>query len=358
MFTFTNVIHIIIIFQGVLLALYILASNPKKNKADQFLALIIGTMALQVLGLFLANRGIGQSFFQSANCAYGFLYGPLLLLYIKHLTQRHFVFSSKQLLHLLPFFGMCIGILVTEGSLCQSEIYLVYVVHILTYVFLCFLEVSRYKQVVRDNYSRLEWLNLGWLYWVFVVFCLIVLVDIAQLVIFFVGYDSFLLENSVFILMLIAINLLYFYGFTASRKPFGYSQDDLDFSAALSSRKRINTTLDENQKLIEKLENHIKNEEPYKNFNLTIATLADEIAIPKRKLSELINDHYDQNFVDFINTFRISKAKERFMNPTDQNETILEVLYEVGFNSKSSFNSAFKKKTGITPSEFKSKFKP
>ncbi|MEM9143868.1 MAG: helix-turn-helix domain-containing protein, partial [Bacteroidota bacterium] len=116
-------------------------------------------------------------------------------------------------------------------------------------------------------------------------------------------------------------------------------------------------TLAENKELITKLEDYMHTHESFRNPDLTIATLAEEIDIPKRKLSELINDHYDQNFVDFINTYRINTAKERFMDSKNHNQTILEVLYEVGFNSKSSFNTAFKKKTGSTPSEFKSKFK-
>ncbi|WP_425234450.1 helix-turn-helix domain-containing protein [Ulvibacterium sp.] len=212
---------------------------------------------------------------------------------------------------------------------------------------------------MKTNYSQLESLNVGWLHGVFVVFCLIVLTDIAQFIAFFLGLNTYFLENAVFLLMLVTINLLYFYGFTSSRKPFGYSKEDLLFTTALTltSRKRINTTLEENKKLIAKLEGHMLTHESFKNYDLTIATLAQEIDIPKRRLSELINDHYDQNFVDFINTYRINSAKERFMSPKSQTETILEVLYEVGFNSKSSFNTAFKKKTGITPSEFKSKYK-
>ena len=57
--------------------------------------------------------------------------------------------------------------------------------------------------------------------------------------------------------------------------------------------------------------------------------------------------------MDFINTYRIEKAKERLLHPKDEKETILEVMYEVGFNSKSSFNTVFKKKTGLTPSQYK-----
>ncbi len=356
MFSFTNVIHIIIIFQGTLLAIYILVSNNKKSKGDFLLATIIGTLTVQILGLFFVYRGVIPDLFQAINCVYGFVYGPLLFFYIKSITQKQIVFSKTDLLHFSPFIAICFGIWFTKGKICSPEIYIGYVVHVLIYIFLCFMQVKRYKQVIKDNYSQLEWLNVGWLHGVFVIFCFIVLTDIAQFVAFFLDLNTYFLENAVYLLMLIAINLLYFYGFTSSRKPFGYSKEDLLFTTTLTSRKRINTALKENKRLIDLLEGHMSTNEPFKNYNLTIAALADEIDIPKRKLSELINDYYDQNFVDFINTYRINSAKERLMNPKNPGETILEVLYEVGFNSKSSFNTAFKKKTGITPSEFKSKF--
>ncbi|MEM9647883.1 MAG: helix-turn-helix domain-containing protein [Bacteroidota bacterium] len=355
MFSFTNVLHIIIIFQGVLLALYILVSNTRKSKSDLFLAFIIGTMAIQVLGLFMANRGVASDFFQSINCIYGFLYGPLLLYYNKHMVQRHFAITVKDALHLIPFLIFCIGLIASNGSICRPEVFIGYAVHILFYILLCLRELRRHKRVMKDSYSGLEWLNLNWLHWVFVVFCLIVLVDIGQFIAFLAGINTYYLENTVFLLMMLAINLLYFHGFTTSRKPFGYNKDDLEFSASLTSRKRIDMELEENIKLISQLEKYMMENEPFKKFDLTIAMLADEIGIPKRRLSELINDHYAQNFVDFINTYRIDSAKKKLMNPVDSRETILEVLYAVGFNSKSSFNTAFKTKTGLTPSQFKAR---
>jgi len=218
------------------------------------------------------------------------------------------------------------------------------------------LEIRRYKKVVKDNYSRLEWLNLDWLQWTFLMFSLIVLVDVIQFVLFFLNFDSIPTENVVYLFILAAINILYFKGFLSSRELTGMNEEDLELSSSIATRKRLNTTLEENQTRIERLDKHLSESGTYKNSNLTIAILARELGIPKRTLSELINDHYDQNFVDFINTHRINNAKKILMNPADPNQTILEVLYEVGFNSKSSFNTAFKKKTGLTPSEFKSKY--
>src|SRR6185503_2829883 len=60
-----------------------------------------------------------------------------------------------------------------------------------------------------------------------------------------------------------------------------------------------------------------------------------------------------QNFFDFINRFRIDEAKLMLTNPKDRKITVLEVLYQVGFNSKSSFNTLFKKYTGLTPTAFR-----
>ena len=77
--------------------------------------------------------------------------------------------------------------------------------------------------------------------------------------------------------------------------------------------------------------------------------------IKTKDLSILINHNLNQHFFDFVNGYRIRKAMEILQNPKKSELTILEILYEVGFNSKSSFNTAFKKHTGITPTEFRKK---
>jgi AraC-like DNA-binding protein len=67
----------------------------------------------------------------------------------------------------------------------------------------------------------------------------------------------------------------------------------------------------------------------------------------------VINDLTGKNFFEFINHYRIEEAKRMLTNPKDKKITVLEVMYQSGFNSKSSFNTLFKKQTGLTPVEFK-----
>ena len=71
------------------------------------------------------------------------------------------------------------------------------------------------------------------------------------------------------------------------------------------------------------------------------------------KVSNLLNTGFHKNYNDFINEYRIEKAKEILSDASKNKVTVLEILYEVGFNSKSSFNTAFKKHTNQTPTEFR-----
>lgn len=151
------------------------------------------------------------------------------------------------------------------------------------------------------------------------------------------------------------INILYFKGFRSTNPPLRVESEDLSFSESISRKNRIKRTPEEVEFLKDKLKHHLESNQSYMNSDLTIGVLSSELNIKKRVLSELINDHYDQNFIDFINDYRIEAAKNKLINSEDVKLTIQEVMYDVGFNSKSSFYTVFKKKTGLTPSEYKSK---
>jgi AraC-like DNA-binding protein len=97
----------------------------------------------------------------------------------------------------------------------------------------------------------------------------------------------------------------------------------------------------------------MQDEKPFLEPELTLQQLAARLSLKPKMLSLVINEKLGRNFFDFINHYRIEEAKRMLTNPEDKKITILEVLYEVGFNSKSSFNTLFKKYTGLTPSAFK-----
>lgn len=125
----------------------------------------------------------------------------------------------------------------------------------------------------------------------------------------------------------------------------------------VSEEKRENSLLIDNEKKYNedllKLKKYMDENKPFLNPLLTIQNISDDIEIPIRDLSLLINHKLNQHFYDFVNTYRIEEAMIILKNTTKNKLTILEILYDVGFNSKSSFNTAFKKQTGTTPTNFR-----
>lgn len=104
----------------------------------------------------------------------------------------------------------------------------------------------------------------------------------------------------------------------------------------------------------ERVRTHIVENQRYLDPNFQLELLAAEVAMSPSHLSKLINTYSDFNFSDFINSFRVSRSKILLKDLTFSNYTIVAIGLECGFNSRSTFYSAFKKFTTQTPSEFKS----
>jgi AraC-like DNA-binding protein len=102
-----------------------------------------------------------------------------------------------------------------------------------------------------------------------------------------------------------------------------------------------------------KLKNLMEEKKPHLDTFLNINQLARRLNIQPRHLSQILNESLHQNFYDFVNSYRIEEAKKMLLDSSNEKTTVLEVLLDVGFNSKSAFNRTFKKNTGLTPSQFK-----
>jgi AraC-like DNA-binding protein len=101
-----------------------------------------------------------------------------------------------------------------------------------------------------------------------------------------------------------------------------------------------------------KLNEHIKSDRPYLDTSITLKKLALDLDIPMRHLSQVINQRHGMSFFDFMNAFRVAHFQDLAALPENRETTVLGLMYEAGFQSKSSFNKAFKKSTGTTPTQF------
>jgi AraC-like DNA-binding protein len=128
----------------------------------------------------------------------------------------------------------------------------------------------------------------------------------------------------------------------------------LQLTKSFVDTPEIENITDETQSIqIEQLKKFMLEKEPFLEPSLTIQELADQVKIPVRDLSVLINHHINQHFFDFVNEYRIKKAMTILKDPAKKELTVSEIFYEVGFNSKSSFHASFKKYTNLTPTGFR-----
>ena len=97
----------------------------------------------------------------------------------------------------------------------------------------------------------------------------------------------------------------------------------------------------------------MQNDKPYLKSNLSLSDLALLNGVSAHNLSEVINTKLNKSFYDFINQYRVDEVKKMLNDVKYENYSLLSIGFEAGFNSKTSFNTIFKKFTGTTPSEYK-----
>ncbi|MBN2892674.1 MAG: tetratricopeptide repeat protein [Bacteroidales bacterium] len=142
------------------------------------------------------------------------------------------------------------------------------------------------------------------------------------------------------------------------------AKSDIEKEKAIQKNKENNekiipkysdTNLNEEQKkeLIDNVIILMEEEKYYMNEQFTINDFAKELHTNRNYLSQIINEHFNTNFNNFVNEFRVKEARKMLLNPEFQNYTIEGIAKSVGFHSKATFNTAFKKFTGVTPSFFK-----
>jgi adenylate cyclase len=118
-----------------------------------------------------------------------------------------------------------------------------------------------------------------------------------------------------------------------------------------SRRKYKKSLLDKAdlKKYKHQLEQLMAGEKPYLDPDLTLRSLADMLDLPPNYLSQLLNEGFDQNFAEYINSYRLETFQASAADPANAHLTLLGLAYESGFNSKTVFNSFFKKTKGLTP---------
>ncbi|MCH2044473.1 MAG: helix-turn-helix domain-containing protein [Saprospiraceae bacterium] len=142
------------------------------------------------------------------------------------------------------------------------------------------------------------------------------------------------------------------YRFQDLIKPVFPSQSSLDTDTieipkVIPQKKLLSAA--ESKEILSNLENGMLKEKWYQDSTLSLRRLAKKLGINPNKLSWLINQQIRQNFNEYINSYRLRMFQEKALDPKNAQLTLLSLAHESGFNSKSVFNTFFKKKVGTTP---------
>lgn len=290
------------------------------------------------------------------------LYGPFIYFFSLHLKSRKWSWTLPRLLHIVPFIifellvvifhanttaADMVAILGSIRNLDQDFVILVGIVpffmHVLTYVILARKTLVNHREELQQYYSSID------LEWAFQVIQMVVIIFLISFLSSIVQYSGSKNIFSVLLLSLIIISVV-----LTSRLLLKAMSRPL-FQTVTRSVPGNELSIREMEVVKEKITRIFSEKKLFTNPELTLKDLAGEINVSDRTVSQVINKLLNKNFYDFVNDYRIREACQIFDTSMDPRLTVLEVLYQVGFNSKSSFNTQFKKKTGLTPSEYKAR---
>ena len=344
-----DVIPIIIAFQCILFAIVLFTDSGPKMISNRYLAVFLIMLGLQFTAITIGSFNSKIPFIEITMCAYGFAYGPLLFLYSNSLIYKSFQFRINHLLHFTPFIAIIL-ITIFGYSSC-GKIGIIMYISLTTYTILAIIKIVSYRNILKKTHSFMGRVNLVWLQWTFIIFCCALILDIFDHI--FLSVDIYAGISSVHLTILILINWIFYKGLKQPQLFLGISELEQEIFKETHKKTSYDFPDSDEQEELEKIQKYMEDTEIYTDFDLNLKDLSEALKISPRRLSFLINTYFGKNFMSFVNEYRIKKAMFRLANPEDEGETILEIMYEVGFNSKSSFNTLFKKQTGFTPSEYK-----
>ncbi|MBO8152881.1 MAG: hypothetical protein DRP92_02185 [Candidatus Neomarinimicrobiota bacterium] len=148
---------------------------------------------------------------------------------------------------------------------------------------------------------------------------------------------------------------VYLLGYVALIKSNTFLEIDFDYSSVKTKYRKSSLTEKDREQIASKLIELMKSEKPFKNGALTLLDLSGMLKVSPHNLSEVLNQKLGISFYDFINQYRAKEVKEILEIKAEKGKTLLQIAFDCGFNSKSTFNKFFKKCFGMTPSEYRKK---
>lgn len=307
--------------------------------------------------------------------------GPLMFLYVKAITDYKYRIKGKDYLHILPallyatYRIVCTGLdlFVFKRYYLNNEFEdqdfagwysLLSIISILFYLFLSIKHFRNYSQYVKLTTSFADLISLKWLRnFIYAFGTLTILPILKDHLANFSFVEKMRYFGPWYYYVAFAI-VVYYIAINAYQAVYIHLRKIEFQPQLLSDFKHPETTIKTNEEVavlpVDEKDIQIKNnllklmedELLFEQPDLTLTDIAKKLATNSVILSKVVNQQFSMNFNDFINQYRVNAIIERIKNPKFKNQTLLAIAFDAGFNSKATFNRAFKKFTNKNPKDF------
>lgn len=327
-----NIIEVAM-FSICILGMILTWSKPRFRGLSVFLI----TQAALMLFNFSEETGVfGQR--RLITPAFTLLTGPVFFFFIRHLVFDNQLWRKADFSHLAPAiialpFTSNTAVVIAAGS-----------ISLVCYGLYCYRILLDYSQQAMRASSAAYDMSLNWIRIGMIVFALLGITDLVRLnlqpVLSYEILNTWYLLHHTLVLILFGALIIF-----AVKQPLlldGFGRHAAVMSSSIE------------QELFEQIDREVKRNGWHLIPRVSVSDVAERLGLGVKDVSGAINIGSERNFCDYINALRIEEVKERLQMAEQQKGTLLGIALDCGFNSKTSFNSAFKKLEGCTPSQYRS----
>ncbi len=348
---------------GLIWAYFLFTHKRGNPQANKYLGVLIVSLSLlilrQVVRINEAQTFTQFVYFFSQGIV--FLIGPAFYFHIKRLANQQ---SNRQFewLHFLPafiVFCMMTYLFVIRIELNEFKNLILFkivlfcfvaiqIIHLFIYLFNSKRLVKTFEDFHKQYFSSLTNINLKWIKRLMLITTVFNVVILAMYLLILSG-GYYHINNTADFLFLVLISILIF-----SIIIHTWRQPEI-VSGLYKEKNKYKTsplTPSLTRELKKQLTHLMDHDKIYLTKELNINDIASKLEVQAYIVSQLINQEFNLSFFNFINTYRITFAAEAIRHGILRSTTLEGLAFDAGFNSKSTFNRAFKKKMGCTPKEF------
>ena len=369
-----NTIFTIGIFLSFFLSI-LLTAKKQKSLPDIILAVWLSIIGIHLTSYYVYSLGYWTKYphLVGVTLPVPLLHGPMLFLYVLYSLRDEKTLRKVDYLHfapaLLAWLYMCQfyffytaeeKIMVDKGIIDDFAVFsaialVTFIISGLVYPVLAYRWIRKYDRIVDENFSYDNGIRLDWLkYTIYGMGLLYLIVAVIYFLKDVIGVEFPF--NADFVLYIIIVFYVICIGFFGIRHQNIFTNEGIERKVQLvrskhgGEYKKSGLKPEVAEEVHKKLLNLMLQDKPYTNPKLTLSELADRLNVSANHLSQVINQFEKINFHDFVNKYRVQEFIQNASS--NRNFSILAHALDAGFNSKSSFNSIFKKHKGMTPSKY------